>query len=116
MSSREPPNRDQQIADALRALDVPEHDGDFFRRLDQKLARVGTRRSRASRLARRRSLLAVALVGVAVAASVFFVIRNSWVEQAEAAKVRSRVAAALASIRTIEGDLTYRALDPQTRR
>ena len=115
MSSRRPPYRDEQIAAALGALDVPEHDDDFFKRLDQRLARPATWRARAARRRRRRWLLSGVAVGGGILALVFLATRNSGVEQAEAAKIRGRVAATLASIRTIQGELTYRATTPGTR-
>src|SRR5919201_1592949 len=100
MSSHRPPYHDDEMAELLRTLDVPDHDDDFFARLDQELARTSPGRGRALRRIRasgrphRRWLLAVALVGVAVAASVVLTIRNTGVEQAGAAQIRGRVAAA----------------------
>jgi hypothetical protein len=114
--------RDEILSAALRELEVPDHRPDFHAQLHYLLAeerrlRLGEERRRTR--ARRRRLswtirLAAAAAIVSAAAIVGFPHTDTGPPPATAADVKARVAGALASARTMSGDIAYQATDPLT--
>jgi hypothetical protein len=102
--------RDEGLGTALRSLDVPEPDPNFFPELETRLATT-----KRHRLPRHTSFLAAAAVAAATVLAVVVLpkvvggVHGS--DVARAAEVRSRVAAAIAAARTARGELTYTFLD-----
>jgi outer membrane lipoprotein-sorting protein len=113
--------RDEILGAALRELEVPEHRPDFHARLhyllaDERSARLAEERRR-TRSRRRLSWtirLAAAAAVVSAAAIVGFPHTDAGPRPATAAEVKARVADALASVRTMSGEIAYEATDPLT--
>lgn len=121
--------RDDRLGAALRALAVPEHRPGFDLELHRRLA--GERLAspaggRARRLARRGDVRwglrigAIAAVAAVVAVAIGLPRTGEGprigVAPATAAKVKAKVAAALAGIETMKGEIAYVARDPLTGR
>jgi outer membrane lipoprotein-sorting protein len=117
-------HRDERIAAALAELEVPEHDPEFFERLEARLA-VGEprplRRRRARRLPRgRRVAWAVRVAAVLAAAAVLVLVltftlpRLGGPENASAASIQARVRAAFADAKTMHGRIVSVELDVRT--
>jgi outer membrane lipoprotein-sorting protein len=114
--------RDEILGAALRQLEVPEHRPDFHARLHYLLAEERRARRaeehRRTRTRRRRVLwtirLAAAAAVVSAAAVIGFPHTDTGPHPATAAEVQARVAGALASVRTMSGEIAYHATDPLT--
>lgn len=114
--------RDEILGAALRELEVPEHRPGFHARLHHLLAEERRLRladvHRRSRARRRRLSwtirLAAAAAVVSAAAIVGFPHTDTGPRPATAAEVKARVAGALASARTMSGEIAYHATDPLT--
>lgn len=106
-------DRDELVGDALRALDVPDHGPDFHARLTARLEEEASRHARPLRRlhwTRPYTLMtaAAAVALVVLAASV--VVRDGSNPRIEpklitASAVRARVANALASLKTLKGEI-----------
>jgi hypothetical protein len=112
--------RDEILGAALRDLAVPEHRPDFHARLHYLLAeehrlRVADERRRL-RARRRRIAWAVRLAAAAVMVAAIVVAGLPRTETgprpATAAEVKARVAGALASAKTMSGEIAYLSKDP----
>jgi ferric-dicitrate binding protein FerR (iron transport regulator) len=116
MSDRRPKEyRDRPLGAALRELEVPEHRPSFEAELRRRLAAERrAARTRPSRVQRRRALrvAAVAAVAAAVAIVAVGIPRTEHSppvgpEVAGAATIKAKIRSALASMRTLRGELVY---------
>ena len=115
-------HRDELIATALAEFEAPEHEPDFFERLEALLAEEERRRRRRGRrlapLRRKRIQWALG-IGVAAAVAAVLVLlfalpRLGGPEEASAAEIKERVRSALAEAKTMHGRIDYRAFDVRT--
>ena len=105
--------RDELLGRALQELEAPEHRPDFYAQLHYRLAEeralrlADARRRRRSRQLRLRWTLRATAVAVLAAVTVVVGLPRTATgpEQATAAEVKARVAAALASAQTLSGEL-----------
>ncbi len=107
-------DRDERLGDALRKLEVPEHRPDFFpdlmTRLEGESRIAGSRRRATWSSPKVLAAVAASVFAVALAASV--VSRDDKVNKTiepqliTASAVRARVATALASLKTLKGEIT----------
>jgi hypothetical protein len=94
------PVRDEELGELLRALDVPQHGPEFHTELRRRL------RDERTRGRRRRGTRVAAVVAVAAAAVVALgLLRGHGPQAADAAVVKTRVRAALATVRRLSGVL-----------
>jgi outer membrane lipoprotein-sorting protein len=115
-------HRNELIATALAELEAPEHEPDFFERLEaliteEELRRRGYRRGRA--LLRGRRIQWALRIGIAAAVAAVLVLmfalpRLAGPEEASAAEIKERVRSALAEAKTMRGRIRYRAFDVRT--
>jgi hypothetical protein len=125
MSDRRPKEyRDRPLGAALRELEVPEHRPSFEAELRRRLAAERrAARTRPSRVQRRRALrvAAVAAVAAAVAIVAVGIPRTEHSppvgpEVAGAATIKAKIRSALASMRTLRGELVYDGPEREDRR
>ena len=106
--------RDEMLGRVLRELEVPEHRPDFYAQLHYRLAEARAarlaeaRRRRHARQARVRwAARAAAVAALAAAAIVVGLPRTAGPERATAAEIKAKLAAALASARSLSGEVVF---------
>jgi hypothetical protein len=101
--------RDEVLGRALAGLEVPEHRPGFFEELELRLAPPAPRR-------RLRPLRLALPVAAAAALALAVVLVTGREQRADAAEIARGSRAALATLQSISGRATYRALDVRTGR